>query len=178
MRVKIYLLPLVIASLLLPAIAQQKSKCAELLKAVAEAQGEYNRAAAAWKRATIELGQAETSVKNINAKLKANFSKLTKAEAALDAARDDQAECEKAEKDNLAPLHIDCSKVPGRVQKAEKDVADAKATEAKLEADLKNAEAEVEAREEANAAAHAAERQAWAKLEAAKKAAAGCRTAA
>lgn len=168
-----------VLALLLPAAARpQNNNCDALMKALAVAQGDYNRAVAAWRQAGTRLSQAEAKVKNINSELKRLDNTLIRLEAALDQAMDDKADCDKAERDgSLAPLH-DCAGVPARVAKARKDLADAQATHEKLLADLAKAEAEVEQREDENASAHAAERQAWGVLEDAKRAAAGCKRAA
>lgn len=164
-----------VTTLTLTAATPQKNKCEGLLKAVADAQTAYGKALGAWKQATVKVIQAEAAAKEAAARLKANDKAQIAAVGTLEAAKADQAACASAEKDGkLAPL-IDCSKVADRVRKAEADLARLEAANEALEDDLKRKEQQVEDREQDAANAHAAERQAWADLEAAKRAAAGCK---
>lgn len=158
-----------------PATAEpSKSECEGLMKALAEAQGAYNRALTAWKQATVKTIQAEAAVAEIDGKLKKNDRLIIAKTSELAAAEADQAACEAAAGGGpLAPL-VDCSKVPGRISKAKKEIADLEAANEALEEERASRQQVVAQREEEQAAAHAAERQAWAALEAAKKAAAGC----
>ncbi len=164
-----------VTTLTLTAATSQKSKCEGLIKAVADAQAAHAKAVGAWKQATVKVSQAEAAAKEAAAKLKANDKAQLAAIRTLEAARADQAACASAEKDGrLAPL-IDCSKVADRISKAEADLAGLEAANKALEDDLEEKNQQVEDREQDAANAHAAERQAWAALEAAKRAAAGCR---
>jgi chromosome segregation ATPase len=165
----------IVLALTLVTASAQPSNCDDLMKAVNEAQSAYNKALGAWRQATVKVIQAVAAVAEAEAKIKANDKAQIAAIGALEAAKADQAACESAAKGgSLAPL-ADCSKVADRISKAEKDYAALGEANKTLEENLKNKQQEVEDREQDATNAHAVERQAWATLEAAKKAAAGCK---
>ena len=169
------LLCVVVSALALASAAARPSNCEALLQALREAENAHSKALGAWKQATTKVIQAEYAVKELVAKLKANDKAQIAAIRILEAAKADQAICESAKGTDLAPLNaVDCANVPGRISQAEKNLASLEEAHKTLEDDLKKKEQEVEDREQEAAAAHAAEIQAWAALEAAKKAAADC----
>jgi len=169
------LLCVVVSALALASAAARPSNCEALLRALGEAESAHNKALGVWKQATTKVSQAEYAVSVLVDKLKANDKAQIAAIRILEAAKADQALCESAKGTNLAPLNdVDCAKVPGRISQAEKNLAGLEEAHKTLEDDLQKKEQEVEDREQEAAAAHAAEIQAWAALEAAKKAAAGC----
>ena len=158
--------------------AQEPGNCEALKAAVNQAQTAYNKALGAWKQATVKVIQAEQAVTNVKDRLNKNDKAQIQVIKELEAAKADQATCAKASQDGpLAPL-VDCSKVQGRINKAEKDLAALEAKNKQLEEELRSKQQEVEEREEDAANAHAAERQAAAALEKAKAAAAGCKSTA
>lgn len=156
--------------------AEQPGNCEALRAAVNQAQTAYNKALGAWKQATVKVIQAEQAVKNVQDRLNANDKAQMQVIRELEAAKADQAACANTSQNGpLAPL-VDCAKVQGRINKAEKDLAALEAKNQQLEAELRSKQQEVEDREEDAANAHAAERQAAVALEQAKAAAAGCKS--
>jgi hypothetical protein len=153
---------------------QAGSDCERLLEALQTAQSNYDKAVGLWKQSENFVIQAEAELSEIQKKLNENDKKGIAAEAALEKAQADQKACDASGnlKNPLMPLT--CSEVPSRIQKAQKDIADAKATSANLEAEEAKWKKEVENREDARAAAHQRQLAASQELEAAQQAYAEC----
>jgi len=154
--------------------APQKDKCDALMAAVARAQDAYNRARAARVGAERDLNRARNQVTSIVAKIKANEAQQSKAEAALDKLKEEQARCENTNGD-LSPLSGNCATVQTRIDRAKKDIAALRATHDQLMDQRQAADMDVERTERDLAAKQAAESAAQAALEQAKRDAAGCR---
>lgn len=172
----VVILPIVVASLASGAIPQ-KSPCDGVIAALGKAQGDYNKARAARIKAEGDFNRSQNNLKSIAARIKANEAQQSKAEAALDQLKEEQARCENANGD-LAPLSGNCATVQARLDRAKRDLATLRAEHGKLEDQRTAAQMDVERNERELAAKRAAEAAASAVLEQAKKAAAGCRRAA
>lgn len=154
--------------------AEQPGNCAELLAKQNNAQADYDNALSAWRQADSKISQAEREVAKVNDTIKQNDKAQIQLLRDLQAAEADQAACANASQNGpLAPL-TDCSKVQSRIDKAQKDLAMLEEKNQQLEAELREKEQAMEDREDDSAKAHAAERAAWAALNKAKAAAAGC----
>lgn len=131
-----------------------------LRAAVNQAQTAYNKALGAWKQATVKVIQAEQAVANVKDRINKNDKAHIQVIRDLQAAEADQGACaNNSQNGSLAPL-VDCAKVQGRIDKAQKDLAALEARNKQLEAELRDKEQAVEDRAEDAANAHAAERQA------------------
>jgi chromosome segregation ATPase len=176
------LLLLLLAGLIVPPFflstsIAQPSNCDSLLNTVANAVGAYNKATGSWRQATVKVSQAEFEVSEAEKNLEINDKAQREALGELESAKAEQAACEMGKKgEPLAPL-TDCSKVPERINKAEKKYNDLAKANDKLEDNLKEKKNKLEEREQEAATAHEAQRKAYADQEAAKNAAAGCHKA-
>lgn len=153
------------------------SNCKDLLKALAVAQTDYNKAVGAWRQATVRASQADWALSLIKGRLEANDKKQAIAEQEFASAQADLVTCQNAEENDngsLAPL-IDCKAVPGRISKAKNDIAACELQRKKLVGELEAAQEKLEQKEDEAAAAHAVERATWGKLEEAKAAASECK---
>lgn len=156
--------------------ATPQKNCDGLIAALGRAQGEFNKARAQRIAAEGDLNRARNRVSSIVAKIKANEAQQSKAEAALDKLKEEQASC--STDSNLAPLTPNCATVQARIDRAKKDIAALRAVHQQLEDQRLAADMDVERNEQALAARRSAESAALAALEKAKKDAAGCRRAA
>ena len=157
--------------------APQNSACDGVIAALGRAQGAYNKASSERITAEGNLNRAKGRVNSIVARIKANEAQQSKAEAAFDRLKEEQARCENANGD-LAPLSGNCATVQTRIDKAKKDIAALRAAHKQLENQRLAADIDVERNELELAAKQAAEATALAAFEKAKKDAAGCRRAA
>jgi hypothetical protein len=168
------LLAISVAMITMSTTVAQKNNCRTLLEELTRAQKNYDTSVGVWKQATAKVTQAEFELGEVRKKLNDNDKKDREAMAALEKAQADQKTCDSTNpKDPVAPL-LDCAAVPGRIQRAQQEMAEAKIANAKLEAEEQKWKAEIERREEAVVAAHQEERNAWRALEAARDAYAQC----
>jgi chromosome segregation ATPase len=153
-----------------PATAQKKD-CKALLKAVATAQGEYDKASAAFKKADTTLKQAEAALENVQRRIDTN----TKAQKTVKDGLDEVDRLQKAcASPDLGALE-DCAKLPARRKALEDRLSVLKAERKGLDVDLKAHQDRVEAFESDLAGARATAEKAKAALDKAKADAEGCK---